>query len=240
MTTNARVLILCAGAAIGAPAIAQSLFQQPAQPPAVRDDSAPGQSAAVALAPNPVAALEGVSLYAVQPEAPRQVKVHDLITIIVNQSSRMQHDQALDTERKYRNRASLAAFPDLTDLWQLQLRGGGTNNPPRLDLNSDSKFESDGEFARNDRVTARITARVIDVKPNGLLVLEARSTIRTDSEEQVMVLAGTCRMEDITAQNTVQSTQLFDLRLETTHTGEVRKMANKGILTKIMETLFNF
>ena len=238
MTTNARVLILCAGAAIGAPALAQSLFQQPvAAPPA--PVAAPGQGGAVAQ-PNPVAALDGVSLYAVQPMAPRQYQVHDLITIIVNQSSRMDHDQALDTEKKYRNRATLGSFPDLTNLWQLQLGSTGQDNPARLDLSSDSKFESDGEFARSDRISARITARVIDVKPNGLLVLEARSSIRTDSEEQVMVLSGTCRMEDITAQNTLQSTQLFDLRLETTHTGEVRKTASKGILTKIMETLFNF
>lgn len=227
--TTLATLGACAGAA------GQSLFQRPVEP--VTMPMVEGQDAPVV---NPVAALEGVSLYAVQPQAPRRIKVNDLVTIIVNQSSAMEHDQALDTEKKYRNTASIDAFPDLRHLWELQVFAGRTDMTPELSVNSNSKFESDGEFARQDRVTARITAQVIDVKPNGLLVLEARSTITTDSEQQLMVLSGTARMEDVTAQNTLQSTQLFDLRLETHHTGEVRRAADKGIITRVLEAVFNF
>lgn len=232
-STNVVMLLAAFGACAGAGA--QSLYQRP-----VAQTTLPMIEGQTEPTVNPVAQLEGVSLYAIQPQAPRRIKMHDLVTIIVNQSSSMQHDQALDTEKKYRNQAAIPAFPDLTHLWELQVFAGRTNNTPRLDVNSHAKFESDGEFARQDRVTARITAQVIDVKPNGLLVLEARSTIRTDREEQLMILSGTARMEDVTAQNTLQSTQLFDLRLETHHTGDVRRTTDKGILTRVLEAVFNF
>src|SRR5690606_24123486 len=104
---------------------------------------------------------------------------------------------------------------------------------------SKREFTGDGAQERRDTITARITAKVLDVKPNGQVVLEARSSIISD-EEQVMLISGVCRAEDITLTNTVQSTQLADLRLEIHHSGELREAAKKGVLTKLLDTIFNF
>ncbi len=222
---------LAAGGAAG-----QSLYQQPVMPPAPPTvEGMPGEDPVI----NPVADLSGVSLYAVQPPKPRSVKVHDLITIIVNQSSKMTHDQSLDTDKKFSSNAAVDAFIDYTLLMkELQFRASTGSPLPEIDVSGQNKFEGDGEFEREDRVTARITAEVIDVKPNGTIVLEAKT--ETDKETQTMLLSGVCRHEDISAQNTVQSTQLFDLKLDTRHTGEVNNAAKKGILTKVLEGLVAF
>lgn len=224
---------LAAGGAAG-----QSLYQQPVMPPAPPTvEGMPGEDPVI----NPVADLSGVSLYAVQPPKPRTVKVHDLVTIIVNQSSKMTHDQSLDTDKKFSSNAAVDAFIDYTLLMkELQFRASTGSPLPEIDVSGQNKFEGDGEFEREDRVTARITAEVIDVKPNGTIVLEAKTEVTTDKETQTMLLSGVCRHEDITAQNTVQSTQLSDLKLDTRHTGEVNNAAKKGILTKIMEGLVAF
>ena len=60
---------------------------------------------------------------------------------------------------------------------------------------------------------------MVDVKPNGTLILEATEDIKTDEEEQKLTLIGTCRVEDITADNTILSNQLFNLHLEQTAQG---------------------
>ena len=263
VSRTARTCAAVCALAATAPAGAQSLFQRPATPPAP-PSGAPGQAPAEPSAPqngfaeapnapehlslagngkaNPVAELAGVSLYAIQPVAPKRFQVHDQITIIVNQSSKVQRDQSLKTDKKYDDKIDLAAFPSLLDIFKLNVPPDGrlaTNNP-QLDLKSQGKFDGKGDYTREDRFTARITATVIDVKPNGVLVLEARSSTVSDKEEQTMVLSGSCRTEDVTTQNTVQSTQLADLRLETRNKGEVKEGASKGILTKVFETLFNF
>ncbi|HEX5245021.1 MAG TPA: flagellar basal body L-ring protein FlgH [Tepidisphaeraceae bacterium] len=102
-------------------------------------------------------------------------------------------------------------------------------------MTGDRTFKGTGDVTRNDTFTARITAEVLDVKPNGTLVLQARKHIKTDEEEQLMVLTGTCRVEDVTADNTVLSTQLNDLDLQKNHKGDVREATRRGFLGKLLD-----
>lgn len=246
MRTRDRATRACIGAlfACASAASAQSLFHVvPPAPPSAPAPGLPQPSSVVAGQPlpaNPVANLDGVSLYAVQPLPPRQIQVNDLITIIVNQSSRIDRQQSLDTEKESKNRFEVNEFPDLGELLQGRLRVNANPNLPRLDVNSKREFDGEGQQARRDAITARITAKVLDVKPNGQVVLEARASIISDDEEQVMLISGVCRAEDITQTNTVQSTQLADLRLAIYHSGELREASKKGIFTKLLDTIFNF
>ena len=48
-----------------------------------------------------------------------------------------------------------------------------------------------------------------DVKPNGLILVEARESIQSDGEIKTMVLSGLCDPKDITNANTVQSSQYW-------------------------------
>jgi flagellar L-ring protein precursor FlgH len=81
---------------------------------------------------------------------------------------------------------------------------------------------------------------VVDVKPNGTLALEARKHIENDDEKLTISLTGFCRPEDVAADNTVLSTQMFDLRVNKQHQGEVRNAQKKGLLTKLLDFVFNF
>ena len=183
--TVTTLVTLCA---LAHDARAQSLFHTGSQAP-----GAPRPSAIVAgqpLPPNPVADLDGVSLYAIQPLPPRQIQVNDLVTIIVNQSSRIDRQQSLDTEKESKNRFAVNEFIDLGELLNARLRVNTNPNLPRMDVNSKREFDGEGSQARRDAITARITAKVLDVKPNGQVVLEARASIISDDEEQVMLISG--------------------------------------------------
>ncbi|HYD00038.1 MAG TPA: flagellar basal body L-ring protein FlgH, partial [Phycisphaerales bacterium] len=83
----------------------------------------------------------------------------------------------------------------------------------------------------------RISAIVTDVKPNGMLVLEARETILSDKECKSMVVSGLCDPKDITAQNTVTSSQLAHLVIKTEHAGDVKDAATKGWLPRVFEAI---
>jgi flagellar L-ring protein precursor FlgH len=70
--------------------------------------------------------------------------------------------------------------------------------------------------------------------------LQAIKDIRTDEEEQRMILTGICRAEDVTADNTVLTTQLFDLELTQTHTGAVNDTTKRGLLPRLLDTFSPF
>ena len=177
-------------------------------------------------------ALESTSLFAFSPEKPRVFKEHDLVQIIVRETTRIESFQGLETEKEYGLIAGVEAFPGLNDYDLLKYTG--------LEAAGEKEFEGEGEYAREDNLTTRLAAEVIEILPNGNLVLEARTRIKTDDEEMYTQLTGVCRPEDITAANSILSNQIFDLQVEKMHFGQVRDAANKGILARVLDAVFAF
>ena len=128
----------------------------------------------------------------------------------------------------------------MRNLLDLRVGAGGTTDLPRLGLNFENEFQGKGDYERRDDFTARITAEVIEVLPNGNLVLEARSQIRMDEEVSTMKVTGTCSPDAVTPANTVFSSNLHDLKIEKINTGELKKANQKGFLSKLLDAVFSF
>ena len=122
----------------------------------------------------------------------------------------------------------------------LTLLGLQSTTTPEINLSGTRSFQGAGEVDRSDSFTARITAEVVDVKPNGTVIVQARKRIKTDEEEQQFILTGTCRAEDVTAANTVLSSQMFDLELQKNHKGDVRNATKRGVLGKLLDVINPF
>ena len=227
---------------------AQSLMRDPAStppdataatPPAQNPAGGPAltseQQTAIVQAP-----LRGYSLTQVEPPPPHTFALHDLITIIVSETSRQSADSKLDTKTDASISGEINKLPDFQKLLEFQLATGDSSPEVELDASGKNKFKGDGKYERTDRFTDKVTAEIIDIRPNGTLVLEARRSIGKDKEFQTLVLAGSCRREDVTTQNTVLSSQLADLTLDVQNDGEVKNTASKGWLTRVFETIFDF
>ena len=189
------------------------------------------------------AAIAERSFTAVSVPEPRQFAVNDLVTIIIRESSETDFQASLETEKSSERSGEIAEFPRLTlsDLVDAQIRPNQfQNGTPQLDVSLEREFEGEGDYTRSESMSGRITARVIDVKPNGTLVLEARKFVESDKESFEVVVTGTCRAEDITADNTVLSTELYDLHLSKQHEGNLRESTKKGLITQVFDLLFNF
>src|SRR5262249_41654457 len=106
---------------------------------------------------------------------------------------------------------------------------------PEIKMDATRNQKNTATVDRSDSLTLRVQAEVVDVKPNNTLVVQARATITTDDEVQSMVLSGTCRAEDITPDNTVLSTQLFDKNVTKMHKGIVRDTTKRGILWRLLD-----
>lgn len=213
----------------GVPALGQSLFQ--------RQFSAPVDVTGIG---DPAAAVRELSLLAIDVPRPRTYAVHDLVTIIVDETSRSSLDQKLDTKKETEATADLNALIDPEQLLELRLQADEKADLSLLDLASSREFKGSGAYDRSDRFQARITATVIDVKPNGTIVLEARKQIVRDTETSTIVLSGICRREDITTSNTILSSQLADLALSQKNEGKVTDAASRGFFTELFDTLFSF
>lgn len=166
------------------------------------------------------------------------MKKHDLVTIIVREESEFKSEGTTDVKREVALDAKIEQFIKLALGEGLGQAVGQTT--PEVKLSGNRSFKGEGTIDRSDSFVTRITAEVVDVKPNGTLVLQARSRIKTDDEEQLLVLSGTCRAEDVSADNSVLSTQLFDKDLTKNHKGPVRDSTKRGWVSKLLDALNPF
>lgn len=223
---------------------------QPMQTPAELPGSAPAASGPVMGPAGPVRyrrgagapSLEAISLYAIEAPAAKEFAEHDLVTIIISERSKTERNQKLDAKKEYDLDAKMTAWVRLLELLEARAVPDGKVGAelPAVGAQFSTDFKGDGKYNREDKLTDRIQARVVEVKPNGTLLVEARRTITTDKEGQEVVLSGMCRTEDVTEANTIQSNQLYDLTLNVQNKGDVKDASKKGLIPQVLDTLFNF
>ena len=183
--------------------------------------------------------IAAISVFAVPRPQPKMIKAHDLITIIIREESEVTSQGTSDVKRSSDLGAQVDQFTKL-NVANLSVENSITGASPAIKLSGSRNNKGEATVDRTDSVITRITAEVVDVKPNGTLVVQARKKIKTDEEEQTLLASGICRVEDITPDNTVLSTQLFDLEFTKINKGQVRNTTRTGGLHKLLDFLNPF
>jgi flagellar L-ring protein precursor FlgH len=184
-----------------------------------------------------------VSLIAVQPPQPRKYKKNDILTIIVRQDSqsttngsgkaKKSQDFDFGIEQFLQLALSSSGIPSIGNV-------GDSSKLPEIKFKYANDRQADASQARQDSLSLRISGTVVDVKPNGTMVVEATAHITVDKEEQLFRLSGVCRVEDLTVDNTILSTQLADLTISKQTRGEVRDGTKRGWLNQFIDKVSPF
>ncbi len=178
-----------------------------------------------------------VSFFAIPEPEPTVLRQHDLVTVVVREESASKTAGATDLSKSFEIDAAIRDYVNL-NVSDLRLNAASSDLALRAD--AERGFSGDGQVDRKDSFVTRITAEVLDVKPNGTVILRASKTIINDDNEQTFTLTGTCRTEDITADNTVLSTQMHDLQLEKQTSGPVRDTTRRGFIPRLLDRINPF
>ncbi len=114
----------------------------------------------------------------------------------------------------------------------------GTN--PLLTTSYGSNLKATGETKRENYVTATIGARVLQILPGGVLQVQGAREIRVNEETQYMVVTGLVRSKDVAADNSVESTQLADSKIEYYGKGVLADKQRAGWLTRLLDNVWPF
>jgi flagellar L-ring protein precursor FlgH len=169
------------------------------------------------------------SLYAVPEPEPKVLKKHDLINIIVREESQSASKGVTDLKKNADLDAKLEALANVQGTYPVEVKANGTRN-----------YKGDATATRTDTLVVRLEGEVIDVKPNGTLVVQARKHLKSEDEEQTFILTGVCRVQDVDAANAVLSTDLHDLDLQKITTGAVRDTTKRGIIPRLLDFINPF
>jgi len=150
--------------------------------------------------------------------------VGDLITVIINESSTSNRVGKSDNTKTSNTNISAGAgiFSGIKDA-----AAGDSDN-----------FQAKGSITNSTNLNARITAQVIDVQPNGNLIISAMQSVKQYGEEQRITLSGIVRIDDITINNTVLSSLLGNAYIKVDGRGPIAGKEKQGMISQIFNFLF--
>jgi len=162
-------------------------------------------------------------------------EIGDLVTVLVTESVSASNRATTETEKGLTTDGQLSVEGFLQ--WVADL-------PPTITPIEDLTFTPTEEFSGEGRVqtsgtfTARITAVVTDMLPNGNLVVEGVRTITIAEDTAVLTIRGIVDPNDITLDNTVASSQVADLEIQYEGEGIIAERQHDGILSRIFNFFF--
>jgi flagellar L-ring protein precursor FlgH len=149
---------------------------------------------------------------------PREIKLHDIVTVIVKEASESNATSRYNRQRNGNLTAQMREF--------IRIGQGGrlltaASNQPSIDTNLQGRLQSTGQVSEQEGIKYRIASTVVDVLPNGILVLEARKTIHNNLDLWEYTLTGRLRPQDIAPDNTALSEHIADLQISKKQKGKL-------------------
>ncbi len=120
---------------------------------------------------------------------------------------------------------------------RLPLRG---LNGLELEADSESDFAGKGAAAANNAFNGTITVTVIDVYPNGNLLVSGEKMVAINQGNEFIRFSGVINPNNVTAANTVQSTQVADARIEYRGSGFIDESNTMGWLQRFFVAIMPF
>lgn len=127
----------------------------------------------------------------------------DILTVVIEIDDEA---EISNSSGRSRSGSSAMAVPQLLGIPQWIDRateGKGWTMDNAVSANGDSTFSGQGSVRRNEKLTLRIAATVVEELANGVIRIEGEQEVRVNSELRQMLVEGYVRPADISRQNEI-------------------------------------
>ena len=163
----------------------------------------------------------------------------DILTVVIEID-----DQAQMSNRSGRSRAgdetmSIGALMGLPETIFGNLPEG-TNLDPAANFSSTSSSSGDGTISRNENITLRVAATVVDVLANGHLVVSGLQEVRVNFELRELQVVGIVQPEDISRKNEISYDKIAGARISYGGRGRISDVQQPRYGQQIFEIVAPF
>lgn len=167
-----------------------------------------------------------------------EYKIGDIITILIVESIRASNSAGTETDKESDLGLEFQGFDNYLGLHHLF--GTTISGDPRFGVNAESEFDGTASSRRSSSIMGTVTGQITEILPNGNLRIEASQTTVINDEKNSIILVGTVRPQDISAENTIFSTQISNAEIRYEGRGPLSNVQKRGILKEFLEYVWPF
>jgi flagellar L-ring protein precursor FlgH len=164
--------------------------------------------------------------------------VGDILTVNITESNSASAESASNAKRAGSTKAGIRAlgvYP-LDNIKQFKKLNG-----LNIDANSANSFEGGGDVENTNTFRGAITVTVIDVYPNGNLLVSGEKQVSIGHQQEFIRLSGVVNPRDVkSATNSVESSRIADARIEYKATGYISEAQVMGWLARFFLSALPF
>lgn len=167
-------------------------------------------------------------------------RIGDTITIVLQERTQASKDAKTETSKQnditIPNPTILGSTPQFGVPGIVPL-ASNDNNTLDAELHSDQQFTGEGSSSQGNSLSGNITVTVIDVLPNGNLVVRGEKWLTLNQGDEYIQISGIVRPVDVRTDNTVLSSQVADARITYSGKGMVADSNKMGWLSRFFASV---
>jgi flagellar L-ring protein precursor FlgH len=163
----------------------------------------------------------------------------DILTVVIEIDDSAEISNSSDRQRtgsQSMGIPSLFGIPQRID----ESLPDGASLAEAVKTNSSSTFSGDGSVSRNEKLTLRIAATVVEELPNGVLRIEGQQEVRVNYELRALLVTGYVRPADISRQNEITYDKMAGARISYGGRGQISEVQQPRYGQQISDVLLPF
>jgi flagellar L-ring protein precursor FlgH len=163
----------------------------------------------------------------------------DILTVVIEID-----DEASISNSSGRSRTGSvkSGLPDFLGIPQRIDQGlpDGASLAEAVETRSASTFQGDGSVARQEKLTLRVAATVVEELPNGVLRIEGQQEVRVNFELRELIVTGYVRPIDVSRQNEITYDKIAGARISYGGRGQISDMQQPTYGQQVADAVLPF
>lgn len=169
----------------------------------------------------------------------RAIQQGDILTVVIEIDEEAEISNATDRSR---SGSESLGIPELFGLPQRIDRNlpDGATLADSVSINSNSSSSGDGSVKRNEKLTLRVAATIVDVLPNGVLAISGSQELRVNFEMRELLVSGYVRPEDISRQNEITYDKIATARVSYGGRGQITDVQQPRLGQQVLDAVLPY
>lgn len=169
----------------------------------------------------------------------RAMQQGDILTVVVEIDEEAEISNETDRSRSGSEALAIPQLGGLSQRLDANLPDGASSSD-FVSINSSSVSSGDGSVRRNEKLTLRVAATIVDVLPNGVLAISGSQELRVNFELRELLVTGYVRPEDITRQNEVTYDKIASARVSYGGRGQITDVQQPRVGQQVLDAVLPF